>query len=247
MFDISFRILLAILPFTTLLSVFFHEKLGIPGVSFLKEILIFFMLMALIFEFFRKKIRLIWTKYDLFIGVYIALLSVITIGTTGISGLIYGGRYDFEFLILFFIVFHGYPLLSKPLSYYLKLFLISAGIALFASMLLKWPLSEDFLLYFGYSGNPSAWQFGSSVPIFHGVDGANIRRFQGIFDGPNAMGAFLLLYIGIFVYYLRDKKEWYFVTGGIVIGLFILILYTYSRSALLGFLVAIGFLILGSF
>ena len=46
------------------------------------------------------------------------------------------------------------------------------------SMLLKWPFSEDLLLYLGYSGNPSNWQFGSSIPIFHGVDGANVRRFQ---------------------------------------------------------------------
>ncbi len=80
-------------------------------------------------------------------------------------------------------------------------------------MLLKWPFSEDILLYFGYSGNPSNWQFGSAVPIFHGVEGANVRRFQGIFDGPNTMGAYLLVYIGIFTYYFRNKKDWYFVIG----------------------------------
>ncbi len=80
-------------------------------------------------------------------------------------------------------------------------------------MLLKWPFSEDILLYFGYSGNPSNWQFGSAVPIFHGVEGANVRRFQGIFDGPNTMGAYLLVYMGIFTYYFRNKKDWYFVIG----------------------------------
>lgn len=247
MFDISFRILLAILPFTTLLSVFFHEKLGIPGIALWKEVLIVLMFLGVLVSYVRWYLRIVWTKYDLLIGVYVAILSVITIGTTGFSGLVYGGRYDFEFLFLFLIVLHGFPLLKQPRSYYIRLFLLSAGVALFLSMLLKWPLSEDVLLYFWYSGNPSAWQFGSAVPIFHGVDGANIRRFQGIFDGPNAMGAFLLLYIGIGVYYLRYKKEWYFVIGGVVLGLFILILYTYSRSALLGFLGAIGFLIISSF
>lgn len=49
---------------------------------------------------------------------------------------------------------------------------------LFLSGLLKWPLTEDLLLYFGYGGNPSAWDFGGAPPIFHGVDGANVRRFQ---------------------------------------------------------------------
>jgi hypothetical protein len=110
--------------------------------------------------------------------VYIALLVGISVFTTGISGIIYGGRYDFAFLIAFFTLYHGAPLLEKTISYYVRLFLISGGIMLLISMLLKWPLSEDLLLYLGYSGNPSNWQFGSSVPIFHGVDGANVRRFQ---------------------------------------------------------------------
>jgi hypothetical protein len=104
---------------------------------------------------------------------------------------------------------------------------------IFLSMLLKWPFSEDLLLYFGYSGNPSNWQFGSSVPIFHGVDGANVRRFQGLLDGPNTMGAFLLLYTGLLAYYFRHKKEWHFILGCVLIGFFILVLYTYSRSAAL--------------
>jgi hypothetical protein len=80
-------------------------------------------------------------------------------------------------------------------SYYLKLFVISGGIMLFLSGLLKWPLSEDILLAFGYCGNPSNWQACNGVPpIFHGIDGANVRRFQGLLDGPNTMGAFLILF-----------------------------------------------------
>ena len=105
---------------------------------------------------------------------------------------------------------------------------------LFISMLLKWPLSEDLLLYLGYSGNPSNWQFGSSIPIFHGVDGANVRRFQGLLDGPNTMGAFLLLYLGMLVYFFRSKKQWFFILGCVVLVIVTLILYTYSRSAALG-------------
>jgi beta-lactamase regulating signal transducer with metallopeptidase domain len=36
-FDICFRILLWFLPFVTILSIFFREKIGISGVGFLKE------------------------------------------------------------------------------------------------------------------------------------------------------------------------------------------------------------------
>lgn len=247
MFDFLFRALVVLLPFTTILSIFFQERLGIPGVSLVKEGLIFLMFLTLCTEYMRGRIHFRWTPYDTLISIYMVIMTTVTLGTTGISGLLYGGRYDFEFLILFLIVLHGMVLLPRPISSYVRLFLITAGIALGISMLLKWPLSEDILLYLWYSGNPSAWQFGSSVPIFHGVDGANIRRFQGIFDGPNSMAAFLLLYMGILAYYFRNKKDWYFFIGGALFVLGIFVFYTYSRSALLWLATALWFLCLVSF
>ena len=246
-YDYSLRILIAILPFTTFLSVFTSQKLGIPGFSFLKEGLIFVMILCLFLAYILWKIKIQWTKYDFLIWAYILILSSITLFSTGIPGLVYGGRYDFEFFVVFFVVFHGFVFLDRPISYYIRIFLISGWIALFLGMLLKWPFSEDILLYFWYSGNPSNWQFGSAVPIFHGVEWANIRRFQGLFDGPNTMWAFLLLYIGIFVYYFRNYKTWYFVIGWVVWMLAACIIYTYSRSALLGFITWIWFVILFSF
>lgn len=105
-------------------------------------------------------------------------MVVITIATTGISGLVYGGRYNIEFLLIYLLAYHGYPYLHFPLSRYLKVFLISAGGMLFVSGLLKYPLDEEYLQYFGYSTAISAWQFGDAPPIYHGIDGANVRRFQ---------------------------------------------------------------------
>lgn len=233
-FDMLFRVFLVILPYMTVLSVFTSQKLSIPGFSFLKEALLWGMLLVLAYEFFRWRLQIRWTRYDLFIGLYVATLIVITLMTTGLRGIIYWGRYDFSFLLVFFVVFHGIQLLEKPISYYVRLFLISGGIALFAGMALKWPLSEDLLLYLGFSGNPSNWQFWGSVPIFHGVDGANVRRLQGIFDGPNTMGAYILIYMGVLMYYFRSKKDWYFVIGGVLLVGVMAVFYTYSRSALLG-------------
>lgn len=243
-FDYAFRILLWFLPFYTVLSIFFSQKLGIPGISFLKEMLIISMISVICLAHVMRKKRIIWTYYDLTIGLYIVIMVGITVYTTWMRWALYGGRYDFSFLLAFFAVFHGFSFLMKPISYYIRIFLISGGIMIFISMLLKWPLSEDLLLYLGYSGNPSNWQFGSTVPVFHGVDGANVRRFQGLLDGPNSMGAYLLIYIGIFIYYFRTYKEWYFIMGGVVLGFFILILYTYSRSAALGFIWWVGIIIL---
>lgn len=144
---------------------------------------------------------------------------------------------------MFWVMYHGSGFLAKSISYYLKLFLISSGVMLLISGLLKFPFSEDLLLYMGYSGNPSAWQFGSAPPIFQGIDGANVRRFQGILDGPNTMGAFLIMFSGVFAYYFRSKKDWFFVNGIILIGLFIMITYTGSRSAILGFLLGLTLIV----
>ena len=243
-FEYSFRALLILLPFMTVLSVFTRERLGIPGFAFIKEILLFFTLLSLAYYHFSGKKKMIWSRYDIAIFAYIIILIIITVFTTGVSGIVYGWRYDFSFLIAFFVLYHGHSLLIKPVSYYLRLFLISGGIMICISMLLKWPFSEDLLLYLGYSGNPSNWQFGSSIPIFHGVDGANVRRFQWLLDGPNTMWAFLLMYVGVFIYFLRNKKDWYFLLWMVVIGFVVLIVYTYSRSALLGFIWWIGIIIL---
>ncbi len=52
------------------------------------------------------------------------------------------------------------------------------------------------------------------------------------------MGAFLILFSGIFAYFLRFRREWYFVIAIILMGLLGLVLYTYSRSALIGLIFA---------
>jgi O-Antigen ligase len=233
-----------ILPFMTVLSIFMKERLSISGFSFIKELLIISLVATVGWYHISGRQKIHWGKYDGLIALYITILVIISFFTTGIAGILYGGKYDFSFLIAFFAAYHGWVLLEKPISYYIRIFLISWGIMIFISMLLKWPLSEDLLLYIWYSGNPSQWQFGSAVPIFHGVDWANIRRFQWLLDGPNSMAAFLLLYTGVLTYYFRAKKEWYFVIGAGVILLSILIFYTYSRSAALGLIGWVSIVIL---
>lgn len=212
-------------------------KVGIPGANFFKEILflaIGALLSVLLYKKWQqtKKNLLRLTYLDAVILSYFVVMSVITIFTTGIKGLIFGGRYDFAFLIVFLVLYHGSQFLRHSAMHYIKIFLISAGMMLFVSGFLKFPFYEEILLYFGYSSNPSMWDFGSAPPIFHGIDGASVRRFQGILDGPNTMGAFIIVFMGMLVYYFRKKEDWYFAVGVLVIGLVTMLLYTYSRSAM---------------
>lgn len=58
------------------------------------------------------------------------------------------------------------------------------------------------------------------------------------------MGAFLLIFSGLFLYFNRYKKDWYFVMGMVVLVLVIMLLYTYSRSAILGFFAAFVILLI---
>lgn len=183
----------------------------------------------------KRKICLQFTKIDMIIAWYIISMIVVTLFTTGFHGLIYGGRYDFSFLLAFWLIYHWSVLLRESTAYYIKLFLISSWAMLFFSGLLKWPLTEDLLLIFWYCGNPSNWDAcGGVPPIFHGIDGANVRRFQWLLDGPNTMWAFLIFFGWLFTYYMRMRKEWHFVVWIILIGIIGMIIYTYSRSALLG-------------
>ena len=236
LFDFSFRLLLILLPFTVFLTVF-SQFLWFSGWSLYKELVLIFMGIILWFDCIQKRRFPKIGILDWMIGGYIVYLIFISLFTTGIQGIIYGGRYDFEFIIAFWILYHGAYLLPKNFTYYLKIFLLSWGWAIFLGFCVRFIFGEDILLYFWFSWNPSSWQFGSSVPIFHGIDTANIRRFQGIFDGPNSAAAFILLYIGIFVYFLRTKKDWHFLVGVWVFFLLGLLFLTYSRSWMIGFFV----------
>lgn len=73
-FDYPIRILLVILPFMTVLSVFMKEKLGVPGFTYLKEILLISLLATVISMHIFRKARIAWTRIDMTIGIYIAVM-----------------------------------------------------------------------------------------------------------------------------------------------------------------------------
>jgi heme/copper-type cytochrome/quinol oxidase subunit 4 len=124
-FDYAFRILLVILPFMTVLSIFMKERLSISGFSFVKELLLISLIATIGYYHIANKKSIKWGIYDLAIAFYVSILIFISFFTTGISGILYGGKYDFSFLIAFFAAYHGRVFLEKPISYYIKIFLLS--------------------------------------------------------------------------------------------------------------------------
>ncbi|MDD4530788.1 MAG: hypothetical protein PHO80_04555, partial [Candidatus Gracilibacteria bacterium] len=231
-FDILTKILLILLPFHVFISVFFEFKIGMSFFPLYKELILVLLSLSLARNFYKNNSRPKFDKLDYLIFAYFGYLILVTlVDRLGLKSLFYGARYDFEFFFVFLLMKHGRQFLQKPVSYYIKLFLLSGGAAIFIGVLVRFIFKETILINFGFSAGVSQWDIGGSVPIYHSIEGANVRRFQGIFDGPNQAAYFLLVYIGVLLHYFRNNKDYQFVAGCIVIGLFGLIFMTYSRSS----------------
>lgn len=235
LFDRLTRLLIVVLPFHVLISVFFGFKLGIPGVSLYKEIILLVLAGTLAYDYLRRRA---WPRLD-WLDWLIAAYAVVLFGTslasgTSLAGVVAGARYDLQFLFVFVLYKHGTHLLSGKFTDYVRLFVISSGIAIFLGAFVRFVTKETILLHLGFSANLSNWQFGESVPIYHGIPNANIRRFQGIFDGPNSAAYLLILHIGLALYAFRNQRDYWGILGMWLAGVVGLLLLTYTRSALLG-------------
>ncbi|HRI36268.1 MAG TPA: hypothetical protein PK765_04305 [bacterium] len=245
LFDRLTRILIVILPFHVLISVFFGFELAIPGISLYKEAILLVLAVALGWDFFCRRS---WPRFDWLDGLILAyaslLLGVSVFSGTSLAGIVAGVRYDLEFLFVFVLFRHGTYLLTGKFSDYVRLFVISSGIAILLGAFVRFVTKETVLLYLGFSADLSNWQFGGSVPIYHGIPNANIRRFQGIFDGPNSAAYFLILHIGLVLYAFRAERDYWGVLGMWLFGVFGLLLLTYTRSAFVGIVLATGITVL---
>ena len=122
---------LSFLPWSVLFSVFFQFKLHVPGVSFLKEILLLAIAATAAWEYYRQKRRPDFDAFDYSIGAYVCWMLLSTLVNGGSpQHFVYGGRYDFEFLFAFLAFKHARPLLPEKLSEYLRIFLRSASAAI---------------------------------------------------------------------------------------------------------------------
>lgn len=242
--DLLVKSFLVFLPFSVFASVFLSFKVGIPGVNYVKELLLLAIAGTVAYAYFRDKRWPSLDKVDYLIAGYVAWMLVSTlVNGSGIRHFVYGGRYDFEFLFAFVAFKHAYAYLPSKISEYVRLFLYSASAAILIGLFIRFVLHEEILLHFGFSPNLSNWKFGGSVPIYHGIDGANVRRFQGIFDGPNPAAFFMMAYLGLLFHFFKTKKEELFAVSVWAMAVFGLILYTYSRSALVGIALGVGLLV----
>jgi hypothetical protein len=233
LFTILTQLLIILLPFYVLFAVFFSVKIWIPKAWFyIKELLIILLSFSLIYEYYKNKIKPKFEFIDYLIFLYIFYGIFITIyNWLWLNSIIYWWRYDYIFFIVFLIFKHWKQFLEVNDKSLFKLFLISSSISLLFSILIKFRLWEQSLLTFWYVNYQSDWTFNWWIPIYHWLENSWIRRFSWIFDWPNQMAFFLILYTSILLHYVKKKFEYHIVL--ILVILFWLIIMTYSRSALL--------------
>lgn len=235
--------LIILMPFYVFLKVLFEHQIGIPLFwVFIKEGIIFILLVLLAKHFITEKKlpKFDFLDYGIFAYFWYGVLITLLQGW-GIAEIFHGGRYDFLFLVVFLVYRHGKEILQLSLKQAVKLFIFSWAVALFMWITLRF-IWEEFLTLAGYDLYRGSWVFEGRVPIYHGVESSGMRRFQGALDGPNQMWFFLLTYMGAVYFFIKKKFEFHH--GLIGLLLFILLILTFSRSALLGFIGGISFLFL---
>ncbi len=235
------------LPWSVVISVFWTEQLHIELFRFLKEGWIFVILGLWIFDAIRKKNLPKFDILDYLIFGYIASLIVVSlaVGST-LSAIIYGLRYDAEFLLVFIFIRQLTSLWEIPFQRVANVFLISGGIMLLWSLAIRYIFSETILTVAGFSGQVSVWDESGPPPIFHGIPGASVVRFQWMLEWPNQMAFFLLVYIGTFFTQFFHLRKYRFINTIILAILLFLLLQTYSRSGMLGAIIGTGLAVIVS-
>jgi len=231
LFTILTKFLIIVLPFYVFIAVFIGSELWVKNAwIFIKELIIVLLFFSLWFEFIKNKKIPKFDTIDYLIFAYIIYWIFITFfNWLWLKSVVYWGRYDFIFLVVFLIFKQGKQFLSVSVNSLVKLFLISWWFSLLFSIMIKFRLWEQALISFtDYISN---WTFNWSIPTYHWLENSWIKRFQWIFDWPNQMAFFLILYSSIMLHYLKKKFEYHIIL--ILILILILVILTYSRSALL--------------
>lgn len=230
-------LLVALMPFHAFLSVWAGHLFGHQAIwQGWKEVLISVLAIAavalLIREPQRRK-RLHQPAIYLAAAFTVVALVVTAIIHPELKAVVYGLKFDLEFLVAFVIaLLVGEQHFNRQL---LKTVLISSGVVIAFGLLQIYILPPDWLVHFGYGP--------TTIEPYLQVDPA-IQAFRiiGTLGGPNQLGSFLILPLAIVTWQLITKPRWwqavYVVAGGIVLW------HSYARAAQIGLILAVAVLLM---
>lgn len=160
-----------------------------------------------------------------------------------IKWMIYWLRYDVGYLLVLVLFRRVLSLWNISLIDILRVFLISGWCMLMFGFLIRYVFDETILTLVWFSDKVSVWNGGGPPPIYHGIAGAAVVRFQGLLEWPNQMAFFLLLYIGSYMTVFAQKKKYFFMNILVVSWLLFLLMQTYSRSGYLWWILGIVYVV----
>jgi len=231
--------LLVLLPFHAVLSTWLGSNVGhLDLVRIWKEILITVLAVPALWLFFKSPALRTWGRRS-FLAQLIALYFLIhfALGIWGLkhnqlnsTALIYALIINLRFLGFFLVCLSVSAYSDWLYKYWLRLLLLPAALVIGFGLLQKFVLPYDFLKHFGYSPK--------TIPAYQTVDSdLNFRRIQSTLRGANPLGAYLVLIIPALTF-VRNRA--WRVIG--LVGGFVVLYFSYSRSAWIGLLAALALL-----
>jgi O-antigen ligase len=175
------------------------------------------------------------TAYVVFVSLigFIAYLA----GGVSLKAYAYGVLLDTRYLVFFEITWAVTLHDDLLIRFWKQILLIPAGIVSVFAVLQYAVLPIDVLRHFGYRAD--------TIPPVATIDQkVNYHRAQSTLRGPNPLGAYLVLILsalGVLLVRTRQSRLW---TTVLYVLSFLALIFTFSRSAWLGTLLAMAVLIL---
>jgi len=181
-------------------------------------------------ELLRKPANLFAIALLLLGSVYLAL------GDDELMQRVLGYRNLSVWLVLFLAV-QCFSFTSTQIRQLFRVVLGSGALVVTLALVQHFFLPADILKYFGYSENVSSWLPGGNLPMYHLVGETGLIRLQATFAGPNQLATYLLIIITLAAeaFWKNAKHRARYWLALLVLGGVTALIFTYSRSAWLGF------------
>lgn len=230
--------LIAVVPFHAFLTIWGSSIVGhYTALRLWKEVLLVFCaVVALYLLIFDAKIRAqAITRRLLHVIAAYAIVTVVWAGFALANDMVtlkaaaYGILINLRYLAFFVICWSLAARSSKLQKYWFKAVIIPAALVIGFGLLQIFVLPHDFLRHFGYSD--------LTIPAYETINNnKDFIRVQSFLRGANPLGTYLLVPLSFVMYRLcknlKDWRFWVLLIGGVIV-----LAFTYSRAAWIGFVV----------
>lgn len=178
------------------------------------------------------------------VGYALLHLLLVPVFWQGMSSMIAGLFIDLRYLLFFVLVYVAICLYPSLRRTFIVTFFVGAFIVAAFALLQVFVLPKDILKYIGYSTS-------TIVPYLTVDDNAQYVRINSTLRGPNPLGAYAVVVLSLlFAFWLRIKQvkppRQTLAVSVIVLGGFVALWASYSRSALIAAFVAFGVIIIAT-